>query len=193
MTLERRSAQLDGLDGTRLRGHAVIFDTRSHDLGGFYEVVRPSAVARALSGDVVGLFNHNADLVLGRTPKTLQLRQDARGLAFVLDPAPTRTGREVLELVRRGDLTGVSFGFHAIADAWHQDGPDTVRELLDIEVVEISLTVFPAYAQTNVEVAHRSLQAWQAAAGGATARGSRLDILRRRHRLAGLRYDRGER
>jgi HK97 family phage prohead protease len=187
MTLERRSATLDGLDGTRLRGHAVIFDTRSHDLGGFYEVVRPSAVARALSGDVVGLFNHDPGLVLGRTPKTLQLRQDARGLAFTLDPAPTQAGREVLELVRRGDLSGASIGFRTVTDSWYQDGPDTIRELIDIEITEVSMVVFPAYQQTNVEVAHRSLQAWQATAGGATARGSRLDILRRRHRLVGLR------
>jgi HK97 family phage prohead protease len=125
--------------------------------------------------------------VLGRTPKTLQLRQDARGLAFTLDPAPTQAGREVLELVRRGDLSGSSFGFRTIADAWYQDGEDTVRELIDIEIQEISLVAFPAYAATNVEVAHRSLQAWQAAAGGTIAPGSRLDILRRRHRLVGLR------
>jgi HK97 family phage prohead protease len=186
MTLERRSATLDGLDGTRLRGHAVIFDMRSRDLGGFFEIVRPSAVARALSGDVVGLFNHDPGLVLGRTPKTLQLRQDARGLAFVLDPAPTRTGREVLELVRRGDLTGASFGFLTISDAWYQDGEDTVRELVDIEIIEISLTAFPAYQATNVEVAHRSLQAWQANMVSAPTPWSRLDRLRRRHRLVGL-------
>ena len=35
-------------DRSRIVGHAVVFDTRSRDLGGFVEVVRPSAVDRAL-------------------------------------------------------------------------------------------------------------------------------------------------
>jgi phage head maturation protease len=63
-----------------------VFDSPSRDLGGFREVVRPQAVARR--GDVVALFNHDPNAVLGRTPATLRLETDARGLAFTLDPAP---------------------------------------------------------------------------------------------------------
>jgi HK97 family phage prohead protease len=162
--LERRATADLGLDGHTLRGRAIVFDVRSRDLGGFVEVVRPQAVDRALraGADIVGLFNHDAGAVLGRTPQTLRLTKDARGLAFELDPPPTQAGRDALALVQRGDVAGASFGFRTLTDAWHEDGGLIVRELLDIDIAEISLTAFPAYQQTNVTVAQRSLLAFRA-------------------------------
>ena len=145
-------------DRTKIVGYAVVFDTRSRDLGGFVEVVRSTAVDA--SGDVVALYNHDVGAVLGRTPKTLTLAKDGRGLAFTLDPAQTTAGRDAFELVRRGDVTGASFGFVTQQDAWRKDGSLTIRELLDIEIAEISLTAFPAYQQTDVSFAQRSLQRW---------------------------------
>jgi len=106
----------------------------------------------------VMLFQHDPAAVLGRTPQTLTLSKDSRGLAFTLDPAPTQAGRDAFELVKRGDVSGASFGFRTKRDAWHQDAGVMVRELLDLELVEISLTAFPSYTQTDVSVAQRSLQ-----------------------------------
>jgi hypothetical protein len=158
--LERRSIVELRADRTKIVGYAVVFDTRSQDLGGFVEVVKPQAVDRAVRGscDIVALYNHDAGAVLGRTPRTLTLTTDARGLAFELDPAPTQAGHDALALVQRGDVTGASFGFRTKKDAWRKDGAVMVRELLDIEVLEISLTAFPAYQQTDVSVAQRSLR-----------------------------------
>jgi hypothetical protein len=156
--LERRAVAELRADSTRIVGHAIVFDVRSLDLGGFVEVVKPSAVDRALAGDVVALYNHDAGAVLGRTPNTLTLSKDTRGLAFTLDPANTSAGRDALELVRRGDIVGASFGFKTLKDAWTRDGATTVRTLLDIEVFEISLTALPSYQQTDVSVALRSMQ-----------------------------------
>jgi len=160
--LERRSVEELRAERSRIVGYALVFDTRSRDLGGFVEVVRPQAVDRAMRAadvSIVALYNHEAGAVLGRTPKTLTLTKDARGLAFTLDPAPTQAGRDAFELVKRGDVTGASFGFKTIKDAWRQDGGTMVRELLDIEIAEISLTAFPAYRESDVSVAQRSLQA----------------------------------
>lgn len=159
--LERRAALELRADGSHIVGLAIPFNSRSRDLGGFVEIVRPHAVMRSLGGDVVALYNHDPGAVLGRTPTTLQLRVDTRGLAFDLDPAPTQAGREALELVRRGDVKGASFGFRTIKDDWRKDGDTIIRELIDIEIREISLTPFPAYQQTDVSVAQRSLRALQ--------------------------------
>lgn len=161
--LERRAVAELRAESTRIVGHAVVFDVRSVDLGGFVEIVRPSAVVRALKPEasVCCLYNHEPGAVLGRTPKTLTLTKDTRGLAFALDPANTSAGRDAFELVRRGDVSGASFGFRTLKDAWHQEGPVIVRELLDIELLEISLTAFPVYQATDVSVAQRALQGWQ--------------------------------
>jgi len=157
--LERRAVVELRADRQRIVGHALVFDTRSRDLGGFVEVVRRQAISETCmsQNDVVALFNHDPGAVLGRTPQTLQLTTDTRGLAFVLDPAPTQAGRDAFELVKRGDITGASFGFTTTKDAWSRDGDVMVRELLDITIAEISLTAFPAYQQTDVSVAQRSL------------------------------------
>ena len=160
--LEYRAATLDGVQNNRIIGHAVVVDVHSRDLGGFVEVVRPEAIRRALQpdADIVALAHHDPASVLARTPKTLTLRQDARGLAFDLDSPDTQIGRDTLALVTRGDLKGASFGFRTLSDRWFTENGVTVRELLDVDIAEISLTAFPAYLQTDVTVAQRSLQAW---------------------------------
>jgi HK97 family phage prohead protease len=168
--LERRAVVELRADAARITGHAVVFDTRSRDLGGFVEIVKPSAVDRALTADVRALYNHDASAVLGRTPKTLTLAKDTRGLAFTLDVAPTQAGKDALELVRRGDVTGASFAFRTLKDAWHQDGRQVVRELLDVEIFEISLTAFPAYRDADVSVAQRSLREFSVSVSGNAAR-----------------------
>ena len=158
LNLERRAVVELRADRQRIVGHAIVFDTRSRDLGGFVEVVRRDAVKSTLQSDIVALFNHDSNQVLGRTPQTLQLSTDTRGLAFVLDPAPTQAGRDAFELVKRGDITGASFGFRTKKDAWRDEAGTVIRELLDIEIAEISLTAFPAYADTDVSIAQRSLE-----------------------------------
>lgn len=177
--LERRSATFGSIAGNRVTGHAVVFNVRSRDLGGFYEVVRPQAVDRALRADarVIALYNHDTAKVLAHTPKTLTLTKDSRGLAFSMTLPGTTDGRDVLELVERGDVQGASFGFHTIKDAWHTDGGVKIRELLDIEIAEITLTAFPAYSQTDVTVAKRSLEQF-------VQQGQRVDWLAMRLRLA---------
>jgi HK97 family phage prohead protease len=161
--LARRSVPELRADRTRLVGYAVVFDTRSRDLGGFVEIVRPSAVERAIRADasVVALYTHDAGAVLGRTPKTLRLTRDEHGLAFELERPQTRTGQDVLELVTRGDVNGASFRFRTVKDAWRKDGDGMIHELLDVEIAEISLTAFPAYDATDVAVAQRMLGANQ--------------------------------
>ena len=72
------------------------------------------------------------------------------------DPGRPRCARP--GAARRCDRR-VSFGFRTKKDAWRQDAGVMVRELLDIEIAEISLTAFPAYRETDVSVAQRSLQA----------------------------------
>jgi uncharacterized protein len=161
--LERRSAVVEGIRDARVEGYAIVFDSRSRDLGGFVEVVRARAVDRALASDarIVALYNHDTASVLASTPQTMRLTKDQRGLKFSMSLPDTTVGRDVFELVTRGDVAGASFGFKTIRDAWSKDGDTLIRELIDIEIAEVTLTSFPAYTSTNVELAKRSLAAHQ--------------------------------
>ena len=126
---------------------------------------------------IVALYNHDSAAVLAHTPKTLTLTKDARGLAFSMALPDTTVGRDVFELVTRGDVAGASFGFRTIKDEWRKEGDVMIRELLDVEIAEITLTAFPAYDQTDVTIAKRSLEQF-------VQQGQRVDWLTKRLKVA---------
>ena len=149
---ERRNIELRS-DGKRLIGYAAVFNLPSLDLGGFQEVVAPGAFTRSLSAnpDVVALWDHDARSVLGRTKSgTLRLSQDTRGLRFEIDAPNTTTGTDVLEMVGRGDVTGASFAFTVKEQRWRETDALPVRELLDVDLLDVTRTPSPAYPDTDV-------------------------------------------
>ena len=122
--LERRAVADVAADGRRLFGHAVVFDTLSADLGGFRETIAPSAVDRTLVEeiDTRALWNHDPAAVLGRrSSQTLRLLKDAHGLRVEIDVPRTALGNDVLELVKRGDVSGMSFAFSVVPDGERWD------------------------------------------------------------------------
>jgi HK97 family phage major capsid protein/HK97 family phage prohead protease len=142
----------------RLVGYAIRTNVLSEDLGGFREIVAPEAVTRALERrpDLVALHNHDSSRVLGRlSAQTLRVAQDADGLRFEIDPVP-RSARDLVESVRRGDVTSASFAFRTLRDDWDMTTEPPTRTLLDMEIREISVVAFPAFPQTTVAL--RSLQ-----------------------------------
>lgn len=165
--MERRSAFELRVAGTRkaprLTGYAAIFDAPSEDLGGFVEYVRQGAFARSLrsnTADPLALVHHMPHLVLGRrSAGTLKLEEDGRGLAFDIELPDTQTARELAVSVERGDIRGASFAFSVPRDGdrWTFTDSGAVRELLDVDLHEISITATPAYPDT--EVARRALGA----------------------------------
>lgn len=155
--------------GITLHGYAAVYDTRSAPIYGmFFEVVKRGAFANALAGkdDVRALFDHDASMVLGRTrSKTLRLSDDAKGLKVEIDLPDTQVARDLATSIERGDISQMSFGFRKIKDSWSEEkSPEgitvDIRELLEVELFDVSPVTYPAYEQT--EIAVRSRQAWKA-------------------------------
>jgi HK97 family phage prohead protease len=139
----------------RLVGHAAVFNSPSQDLGGFVETIRPGAFARSLKSDrdPLALVQHMPQLVLGRrSAGTLRLHEDQRGLAFEIDLPQTMAAADLLVSVERGDVRGASFAFSTPkgGDKWEMRGGQVVRELLDVDLHEITVTAQPAYLDTDV-------------------------------------------
>lgn len=138
-------------------GYAALFNRKTTIetmIGSFDEEIAPGAFSSSISGgDVRALWSHNTDIVIGRTKNgSLKLSEDERGLKFELTLPNTTAGRDAYELIKRGDVSGVSFGFRVKAEEWQHgenDKPDT-RRLLDVELLEISPVAFPAYEATSV-------------------------------------------
>lgn len=146
----------------KIRGYAAVFNELSENLGGFRERVEPGTFAETIkTHDIRALINHSPDLVLGRNlAGTLTLKEDSRGLAVVIDPPDTQSARDLVLSIERGDVSGMSFGFRTLDDAWEEtDEGDIIHVLKSVRLFDVSPVTFPAYPQTDVAV--RSLGAWR--------------------------------
>ncbi len=138
-----------------LVGYAAKFGVRSEDLGGFVESIAPGAFDRAISEghDVRALWNHNADVVLGRTKAgTLRLFVDEVGLKIETDLPDTQAARDLRVSVARGDVSQMSFGFRTKGDEWRTEDGVPYRTLTDLDLFDVSPVTYPAYPQTEVSV-----------------------------------------
>jgi HK97 family phage prohead protease len=139
-------------DGMHLEGYAALFNSRSENLGGFTETIKPGAFRASLKSrnDIKLLWNHDTGAVLGSTRAgTLTLVEDERGLRVSATLPNTSYGRDAKELISRGDVSAFSFGFSMPArggDEWNADG--TERVLKSVRLHEVSLVAFPAYPET---------------------------------------------
>jgi HK97 family phage prohead protease len=147
-----------------VEGMAVVWGSLSHDMGGWRERIASGAFTDALRSakmPILGCYDHKVgDLLASTAVGTLRLAEDGTGLRFAIDLPNTTLGRDVLTLVERGDLAGVSIGFRPDRKAvvWSKGssgGPVcTIRRVADL--IEVSLVALPAYPQTTAVVASPS-------------------------------------
>lgn len=165
--LEERSAA-----SPLIKGISPPFNSRSEDLGGFREIFAPTAFDKVVGRhrndprggiDVVALFDHAGQPIGRTTNDTLKLAISDRGLNYSIDPPDTTLGRDILTLVRRGDLFGASFAFSVAqgGEAWANDPDGTpVRTVSEVSgLYDVSVVTRPAYPQSSAAL--RSLQAWR--------------------------------
>ena len=152
-TVEIRAEGEEG--GRTIEGYAFKYNRESKNLGGFNEVILPGALDEANTEDVVGLFNHKMDNILGRnTSGTLELIDDEVGLMYRINVANTTMGNDVLELVKRGDVVGSSFAFSLPqgGETWEErDNALPLRKINSFQrIYDVSPVTDPAYADTSV-------------------------------------------
>lgn len=143
-------------DTGRITGYAAVFDSLSKPLPFGREKIAPGAFTRALEErqDVVALRDHDPSKVLGRSISgTLRMRQDTVGLAVEIDPPATELGRETVELLRRGDISGMSFAFSVADDGddWEVRDGETIRTVTDANLYDVSVVTTPAYEAAFAE------------------------------------------
>lgn len=178
---ELRTVRAEG-DAPRIRGYAALFNQPAEIYPGpwgWSEEILPGAFDDVLANDVRALFNHDANLVLGRTAaNTLMLGVDAVGLWYEITPPDTQFARDLLASIDRGDVSQSSFQFSIAEQRWveKKDAPD-LRQIVKLDTLyDVSPVTFPAYPDTTVS--SRSMEAFQAfkreaAAGGAAGQARR--------------------
>jgi HK97 family phage prohead protease len=145
-------------EGPRIVGLAAVFydGSKTTELAfpwGGRERIMPVAFDEALASndDVLGLFDHDRSLLLGRrSAKTLALRKTPRGLQYEILLGETTVGRDVQEHVKRGDLNGSSFSFVALDEEWKKEDGEEVREVTRVKLLDVGPVSEPAYSATTV-------------------------------------------
>ena len=142
-----------------ISGYAVVFDSWSRDLGGFYEIIRKGAISQELidSSDVIMNVNHDDDKMVARAVNgegTLHLTLKDDGLYFEFEAPPTALGDELLYHVRSGNLFECSFAFSLsgsdTCERWYKDEGTLRREILEIDgIFDCSIVTKAAYSSTS--------------------------------------------
>jgi HK97 family phage prohead protease len=143
-------------DAVEIEGYVNAVERNSKPLlsrmGKFIERIKKGAFARALkrNDDVHVLLNHDWQRDLGSTKKgNLELTEDNIGLRAKC----TISDKEVMEMAKRGDLVGWSFGFY---DRDVKNGVENgmlTREVNDLDLQEVSIldrSKVPAYDGTLI-------------------------------------------
>lgn len=140
----------------KIVGYAAKFNVESEEMWGFREKIAPGAFKDALKdSDVRALFNHDPNLVLGRNAAgTLALSEDSVGLRYEIVPPDTQTAKDLVESIRRGDVSQSSFAFsmrNGGIQEWEDlsDGTSlrTIKKVA--RLYDVSPVTYPAYPDTE--------------------------------------------
>lgn len=136
-------------------GYAAVFNSQSRDLG-FFERIDEHAFDGVIDqSDVYALLNHaNSRGVLARSKYgkgTLKLDIDEKGLHYNFRAPKTALGDEVLEYLKRGDISSSSFAFTVKEDKWEKNADGTyLRTIIKFDrLYDVSPVFDPAYEATS--------------------------------------------
>ncbi|MBQ8992926.1 MAG: HK97 family phage prohead protease [Turicibacter sp.] len=155
---ELRTAQIEPLieqDEMIVEGRALTYDSPTvlYEKDGlkYYEVIERGALDGANLSDVPFKYNHNDGfMIMARTRnKTLELIPTDEGLNIRASLANTTAGRDLYELIKRGDIDKMSFAF-TVAEATYNRQTRTrhikkIKKLYDVAAVDV-----PAYDDTYI-------------------------------------------
>jgi|LSQX01.3.fsa_nt_gb HK97 family phage prohead protease len=161
-------------DEHKLSGYFAVFGPEYKMGSRVSEKVDPNAFDETLQEqpDVRCLWNHNDDIVLGRTGNgTLSLRVDEHGLwgEVTINPEDS-DAMNALARIKRGDVTQCSFGFEVIEeDMIKRSETDVLFVLKKVRLWEVSPVAFPAYRETAISartaeaeaIQKREFQVWR--------------------------------
>ncbi len=138
-----------------VEGRAIVYEspTVMYEIDGvkYYEVIARGALEGADLRDVPFKYNHSSSvMVMARTRnKTLELIPDEQGLLVRAKLANTTAGRDLYELIRRGDVDKMSFAFTVEKDEYDRDA--RTRHILRFKRIwDVSAVDTPAYDQTYI-------------------------------------------
>lgn len=163
--IETRAGHSFAVDDSKrkIEGYAIVFNSLSHDLGGFREIISPDAIEGVLERScILALLNHDESRgILARYKNgggSLELTVDEKGLKYRFEAPNTQLGDELVEGIKRGDITTSSFAFTIAEEEWSQnENGEHIRTIKKFEqLFDISPVYREAYGDTTVALRNLS-------------------------------------
>ena len=181
--LQVREPQEGQQESREIEGRPIVFGVRSVNLVPWsttrkvYEILEPGCISRELlaKSDVILNLNHSNMVpdVLGRfrnsEKDTLKLELRGDGIDCRCELPKTNNANDTLELMRRGDITGMSFAFSD--DNEDSENGVSLEKTKDVEdgkevwlrhvkritgLFDVAIVTHPAYEQTSVVTREQS-------------------------------------
>jgi HK97 family phage prohead protease len=152
-----------------IEGYAIIFNQKSkliREWGEtFFEVIEPSAPDNVLSDpglNVIATVDHDRSKMLGRNKSgTLELIKDSKGLKYRIKLPDTTLGKDMAEMIKRGDYFESSFIFGIAEKGMRYDNSEEIptRYISDFSTLrDIAIVIDGAYANTAVKLRSQEYQ-----------------------------------
>lgn len=164
--IDNELSEIRAIGNSRLiEGYGIIFNKESKVIEGrFKEIILPEAVDGIIdSSDVLALLNHNEDRgILARSKYgigSMKLMVDNRGLKYSFLAPNTNLGDELIESIKRGDISTSSFSFTVNPQHIKMERRADGSVLRTIKKFEAIYDVSPVYreAYSDTTVALRNL------------------------------------
>jgi HK97 family phage prohead protease len=152
--LEIRAMISEENDQRIISGMGAVYESLSRDFGGWSEIIQRGAFDEADLEDVMFTFNHNFDLLLGRSSVAdSSVEHNDEGLRYSFPDPETTTSSDMIKLIDRGIVNGSSFMFRVQEDDWAEMPDHTWRRtILKVDVVrEMGPVAKAAYPGTEEE------------------------------------------
>lgn len=145
-----------------ITGRAIVFESWSKNLGGFYEIIHRGAITQELidKSDIIMNINHDDEKMVARSRQgkgtlSVSLRDD--GVYFSFEAPTTSRGDELLYNIRNGNIFECSFAFTIPDDIhserWYVDSDNVYRREVNVidGLYDMSLVIHGAYGDTNCQ------------------------------------------
>ena len=148
----------EGEESRKVEGYALLFDVKSDGLDIEEVIERGSLDGVIEKSNVFALLNHDDRRgILARSKNgqgTLTLSVDTKGLKYSFDAPKTVLGDELLEYIRRGEISESSFAFTVAEDVWEKKDDETWKRTIKkfYQLYDVSPVYDAAYSKTSVSM-----------------------------------------
>lgn len=145
-------------DKKYIEGFALRYNSESKDLGGFKEIIEPTAInENTRMDDIICLFNHSNNFVLARKNadvNTLEIELTSEGLKYRFEvDMEISYHRDLFKNIQKGNINKSSFAFNLPRDGsgerFEKRDGQYYRYITQFDsIVDCSVVTTPAYDNT---------------------------------------------